>query len=956
MNLKLFLIPFCLLALSCASDRHAEIKLEGNDLVLTTSDGVTQCFKPVFIIFRTENNPMKKLRRGDFDYQKAEWQEQGILYNVPTWGQPDDFVPDPLLHVEDGYNPETDRSYGAGRTANLFMAAPSVIVSAVSAEMEDGKVVWTFEEHPDWSLKAEISTGNSHRGLPRVSMEFRPKRDGWYSVGYIGAPEFTLDKVEELWQAHIWSERRFPNQSFLSEAFRNSIPTTLVTSGGVTTGVIADPSYVPYEATPPTSANSQFGVMLRNSSGNAQPMLFAPVLGNKDSRMETGDSFRFDFWLYQKEATLMDSFEDIARDFCEFRDLRRNSTCNLNTTIENTLEYCLSPYAMFIDSLRGCNYSTDVPGAVKNISGLHALEFAILNDREDVFTRMARPMLEYGLSRERFLFSPYDNVKGQNTSSRINGPGVPVTDLLTSYIYSQGRSGWFLEAGRKLYEDKVARSLNLDYMSYEDRWLNSLELYHVTGEKEYLDQAIKDCDTYLETRVNVRQTDFYDKFSLGMFFWTSYTNQWMELLWMYELTGKKRYLDAAHDGARHYAQYCWFTPVIPEGTVRVNPGGVVPKYRNKPDKFKYMHLPETDVEAWKVSEVGLTPESSGTSAGGHRAIFMAHHAPFMMRIAALTGDDFLHDIARHAVVGRYEGFPGYHINAGRTNAFEMKDFAMRPQNELNGHTSIHYNHPQSHLAMLYDYLFSDFYYVSDRKIDFPMEYSEGYAYCRSFIYGAEPGTFYGEDGVWPYMPSGLVASSSIQTNWIAGYGNGKLYLALSNQSEDDVVTELEFNPVSSFVDPAKDYEAKVFRQNKSAGKAVVQNGRITLPVKAKGITALIIDGVDVNADFQRRLRSQSPAWKVNHTSVGFWEDKAVYFDFGEGLRSVYVWNESETDDYVRTILHYEVNGKAGSMVKEGYPYEYTVLLEDDDTVFEYWFEAVKPDGTIESSDRGRLEK
>lgn len=956
MNPKLFFIAaLCFLVLSCTSERYAEVELKGTDVVLTTPDGAVQCFKPSFIIFYADKDPVKKLRRGNFGYKKAEGEEHGLLYNVPTWGKPDDFLPDPALHVEDGYNPETDRSYGAGRTANMFMAAPSVTVSAVSASMEGDRIVWKFEEHPDWVLKAEVSVGKEHGALPRVSMEFHPKKDGWYSVGYIGAPDCTFEQVEELWQAHIWSERRFPNQSFLSEAFRNSIPTTLVTCKGITTGVIADPSYVPFESTPPTSANSQFGVMLRNSEGNAQPMLFAPVLGNKDSRMKAGDSFRFDFWLYQKKASLMESFEDIARDFCEFRDLRRNSTCNLNTTIENTLEYCLSPYAMFIDSLRGCNYSTDVPGAVKNISGLHALEFSILTDREDIFTRMARPMLEYGLSRERFLFSPYDNVKGQNTSSRINGPGVPVTDLLTSYVYSQGRSEWFLEAGRQLYEDKAVRKLNLDYRSYEDRWLNSLELYHVTGQKEYLEQAIKDCDRYLDTRVKVRQTDFYDKFSLGIFFWTSYTNQWMELLWMYELTGKKRYLEAAHDGARHYAQYCWFTPVIPEGTVRVNPGGVVPKYRNKPD-LKYMHLPEADVEAWKVSEVGLTPESSGTSAGGHRAIFMAHHAPFMNRLAALTGDDFLRDIARHAVVGRYEGFPGYHINAGRTNAFEMKDFAFRTQNELNGHTSIHYNHPQSHLAMLYDYLFSDFYYVSERKIDFPMEYSEGYAYCRSFIYGAEPGTFYGEDGVWPYMPEGMVKSSSIQANWIAGYGNGKLYLALSNQSEDDIRTEIVLDPTSSYVDPSREYEARLFIQNKAAGKAVVENGKITLPVKGKGITAIIIEGVDVDADFQRRLRSESQPWKVNHTSVGFREDKAVCFDFGEGLRSVYVWNESETDDFIQTTLHYEVNGKAGSIVKNGYPYEYTVLLADDDTVFEYWFEAVRPDGTVETSERGRLEK
>lgn len=954
MRINLLLISL-VVALSCGANDKAVVTLDGTDIILDSKDGARQRFKADFMVMKTDRNPNKKMRRGDFGYKMEEWQSQGLLYNVPTWGRPDNFVLDKNLHVEDGYNPETDRAYGEGRTANFFQAAPYEIISASSAKYENGRIKWEFEEHPDWKIEAEVNIGDVHGGLPCVSMKFTPKKGGWYSVGYVGAPECDEKDVEELWQAHIWSERRFPNQSFLSESFRTTIPTALVTSNGVTTGVVADPSYIPYASTPPVSADSRFGVLLRNNSGKAQPMVFAPVLGNKDSHMKAGEAFSFDFWLYQKKSTLMEGFKDIACDFCEFRDLRRNSTCNLNTTIENMLDYCLSPYAMFIDSLRGCNYSTDVPGAVKNISGLHSMEFAILADREDIFKRMARPMLEYGLSRERFLFSPYDNVKGQNTSSRINGPGVPVTDLLTSYVYSGGRSDWFLESGRQLYDAKVARSLNLDYMSYEDRWLNSLELYHVTGEERYLEQAIADCDRYLDERVKVRQTDFYDKFSLGMFFWTSFTNQWMELLWMYELTGKKRYLDAAYDGALHYAQYCWFTPVIPDGTVTVNPGGVVPKYRNNPEKFIYMNMPEEDVEAWKVSEIGLTPESSGTSAG-HRAIFMAHHAPFMMRIAALTGDDFLRNIARHAVVGRYESFPGYHINAGRTNAFERKDFALRSQAELNGHTSIHYNHPQSHLAMLYDYLFSDFYHVSDGAIDFPMEYSEGYAYCRSFIYGAAPGEFYGDRGVWPYMPEGMVRTSSIQANWIAGYGNGKLYVALANQSDEDIVTDVTFDQATSSVSADKSYDAVVYNQNRPAGKTKVENGKVTLSVKAKGVSAIVVDGVEVQTRFQKKLRSDAPKWRINHTSVGFFEDKAVVFDFGEGLKSVYVWNESENEDYVRTTLHYSIDGKEASVTKTGYPYEYTVSLDDDDSVFEYWFEALTPDGRSVSSEKGRLER
>lgn len=940
------------IGITAQAESAYRVKTAGVDVVLETPDGVRQTFRPQFLVLHSVSNPHKNMRRGNFDYKLQPWQTQGLLYNVPTWGKIEEYVADPSLHIEDGYNPETDRAYGEGRTANYFLAAPSTLLTAERAKKTGNRIEWKFPENDLFTFYAWLDTSGD---LPRIHFRIIPKVAGWFSAGYIGAPSRALESVEELWQPHIWNEKRFPNQPFLSEAFRCPIPATIVTSDGVSTAIIADPKYIPYEAELPTSANSKFGVLLRNSKGEAQPMVFAPVLGNKDSRLQPGQSFDFEVLLYQKKATLMAGFEDIAKNVCGFRDFRRNSTCNLNTTIQNTTEYCLSPYAMFVDSLRGCNYSTDVPGAVKNISGLHPLEFSILCDDEHIFHRMARPMLEYGLSRERFLFSTNDKIHGQGTSSRLNGPGVPVTDLLTTYIYCSGRSDYFLADGQRLYDAKVARSLNLDFMSYEDRWLNSLELYHVTGEKKYLDKAIQDADAYLESRVLKRQEDFNDKYSLGLFFWTSFTNQWMELLLMYEFTGEQRYLDAAHDGALHYAQYCWFLPIVPDGTVRVNPGGEVPRYRNDESKFIYMKMPEQDVEAWKLSEIGLTPESSGT-AQGHRAIFMAHHAPFMMRIAALTGDRFLHDIARNAVVGRYEAFPGYHINAGRTNAFERKDFAFRSQAELNGHTSIHYNHPQSQLAMLWDYLFSDVYYASRGKIDFPPEYSEGYAYCRSFIYGAHPGTFYGQEGVHAYLPAGLLTCSDIQANYLAGYGNGKLYVALVNQSDKAISTTVCFDPVKSFVNPSVRYTASLWKDNEPAGTVVVENGSVTLPVSPEGITAIAIDGVEVKTSFQWKLLADNGKWSKNYTSAGFCNDRAVLFDFGPSLRSVYVWNESDNSRYVSTRLHYAIDGVWAHEDKTGYPYEYTITIPDEATCFEYFFEAVKPDGTVHKSEKGIIHK
>jgi hypothetical protein len=206
------------------------------------------------------------------------------------------------------------------------------------------------------------------------------------------------------------------------------------------------------------------------------------------------------------------------------------------------------------------------------------------------------------------------------------------------------------------------------------------------------------------------------------------------------------------------------------------------------------------------------------------------------------------------------------------------------------------------------------------------------------------------------MPKGMVNSSSIQVNWIAGYGNGKLYLAFTNQSDEDVVTNILLDQATSFVDPSKVYNAKLYVQNKPSGKMNVKNGSMELSVKAKGITAVVIDGVDVKTRFQHKLRSDLPKWRTNYTTVNFYDDRAVVFDFGTGLKSVYVWNESNDKNYVQTTLHYSVDGVKGKIVKRGYPYEYTVPLTDENSVFEYWFESLKEDGTIELSEKGRLHK
>jgi hypothetical protein len=60
-------------------------------------------------------------------------------------------------------------------------------------------------------------------------------------------------------------------------------------------------------------------------------------------------------------------------------------------------------------------------------------------------------------------------------------------------------------------------------------------------------------------------------------------------------------------------------PAVPDAKVTVNPGGKAPVYWYLASKgHKPMSAPQEDVPAWRLSGIGLTPESSGPSTG-HRA-------------------------------------------------------------------------------------------------------------------------------------------------------------------------------------------------------------------------------------------------------------------------------------------------------------------------------------------------
>ncbi|MDF1573237.1 MAG: hypothetical protein P1P82_16635 [Bacteroidales bacterium] len=889
-------------------------KSEFNDYAIIVSGQYE--FTPEFTVLYSETDPKLALRPTDVE---------GVRYNMTTWMVAPDKVAD-LEKVEvdesqagDGFDDRIAEGRADGRTHNVFRSGLVIEVEATGFTRSGDTVYFVYENNELFTLDAYAVLRDDG---PNLHFSLTPKIHGYYSVGYTGAPVFNIEEVAEIWQPMLWQEKRFPEKPYTTLAFRAPVPTTLVYDGSSTLGVLADPKEFSFNPLP-TLSNSRFGILIRNNNGDAQPQLYAPVMGGTGSRMKPGDRFEFSMFLLAENSDITHTYEKIARERFGFRDYRKNDIASLNETFDNIVDYAMSDYAWFVDSLKGCAYSTDVPGAVKNVSSLNPLELAIVTDDASIFEARAYPVMEYMLSRQKFLFSLDSTQKIQHPSRKLLGPIAPVSELGALYSIF-GRNNDFLTQLAK-DEYNASRIRNLDVEEQGKTWINAMHLYRATGDEEYLERAIKGADEYLQKRVGQRQTEFVDPWAAGMFFWTGFVNRWIELTELYEITKDERYLQAAHDGARHYTMFTWMSPAIPDSMILVNEGGKAPLYWYLKSKgHQQMHMPEELAPAWRLSEIGLTPESSITCSG-HRAIFMANYAPWMLRLGYYTGDNYLQEVAKAAIIGRYRNFPGYHINTARTTAYEKEDYPLHPHKELSVN-SFHYNHIMPMASMLLDYLVTDVFVRSDGAISFPSAYIEGYAYLQNKFYGHQPGSFYEDQEVMLWMPRDLLTIGNVELNYITARKDDVFYIAFTNQSQEDIETNFTIN--QELVHFSGDEQ--VFVRKGDKWKSIRESGgEINIVVTGNGLTVLRIKGVEVQHGFQEEILAETGAIPGDYKELDFGNARAMIFNMGEYSKRAYIYLRDDDTKFRNVTLHY--TGAAGEEItseKLHYPFEFTVDLSN----------------------------
>jgi len=908
-------------------------------LTITNPTGCKAIFQPRFVIIRATADPKVAMRQLDLPTAK---------YHAPSWittKKASKFgKSNTQVEGGDGFDASVQKGDTTNRTVDVFESGENIFIEAQSATVSGRKIEWHFADNAGFKFSASVELPEGS-GAPRLSYEFTPSAAAFYSIAYMGAPADDLANLVEMWQPLIWQEKRFPKESSTTSAGYCTLPAAFTTKGDCSAGVVVDPADFPFMPLP-SWGNSQFVVGIRNEKGQAQPMIFSPILGGQKSSMTAGTPYRFDIQFYLGKGNCTQAYEDVARSIYGFHDYRKNVDVSLNKTIENMIDYGLSSFSRFDYDLKGCMYETDVPGAVKNVSSLHPLEMALVTDNKAIYETRALPILEFLLSREKFLFVLDKNVKTQNPGRLMTGPCAESSEFAAAYAFGGEQSPLLLKYAQDLAGAK-AQSKKMD------AWVQQLALYHSLGDPELLKQARAGADAYIAKRITQLATDFDASEGGNFFFWTSYSPLWINLLDLYEVTKDQRYLDAAHKGSREFTQYVMMSPRIPEGDVTVNPGGKAPQYATLLKKtIGAMPVPEESVPAWRLSEIGLTAESSSTIIS-HRAIFMANFAPWMMRLSELSGDQFLHDVARSAIVGRYQNFPGYHMNTERTTVYEKADYPYHSHNELS-YNSFHYNHVWPLITLLTDYLVNDVFAKSKGQIDFPGRYSQGYGYLQSRIYGDKPGEFYGEKNLQLWLPRGLLTIENPQINYLSARRSNQLFVALANQSHDDVTTGVRLNPALLGFPAGQSLKVRVWRNNQPAEPLEMTDGAAAISVPANGLTALAIEGVTPKISFQNDVGQAGKTFsQTAPVEIKTGDARAMILTFA-GLNTAYVYLKETDDTLASATLHYRVGDEWKSVTDGKYPFEFSIPLDAAANDFEFTLETTAKNGSTAKSDSTTL--
>ena len=699
------------------------------------------------------------------------------------------------------------------------------------------------------------------------------------------------------------------------------------------------------------SDRQPYGMSLRSDSLDIVPCMYSPQPGIR-TVMAVGEQRGFAFGVAARADTLYGTYAHLCRAEYGLAAYRQNV---YDRSLTDAVHAMAALIAVEPDGDDAVDYIPSFSGwwnrakgfvdvenedAVRTAASGVVLAAHYLTGTADstLYDRRARPLIEYQLSRKGIGHSPVigSPVYNDKTQYRIGRIPTDAVNLTSLYQLTHGRNAGIQRLALQATKAGVVGQSRAPFS-------NALATYRATGDPAYLAEATLIARRYVQEQI---LTPYRGNGQPPGGFAYSFSKYWVDLLEMFEATGEAEFLEGAYREVQRFITQTAVRPV-PDQTVTVPVGHVIEQQYDWESRSSLPSYPTTDVPsetvpAWYVSPSGLTFEalssfklgvSTLTDPGGGY-VFNPCWAGALLRLAHHTGDTLLADVAHNMVIGRFTTYPGYYGRQFQV-AHMKPDFATSGPVGITGY---YFHHAPAQLGLAMDYLINESFYRSGGSIDFPHVFEADFAYFKFFAYGHAPGAFFGEAGVWPYFPEGLITLDNPLINWIGGVGNDSLYISLTNSAATEQRVVVDLATELTGAQRAAALPVEVIAADGSRSNRAARRGQISVTVPARGLVALVV----------RTLAVQRPVLPsddiVDHGTDSFHEvdtDPATEYGVARGLLLVRPGGQGY-DAYVQidteqaATLSYRIgDGPAKQAPAKEFPYEWTIGVDDAEDAFRY---------------------
>lgn len=735
-----------------------------------------------------------------------------------------------------------------------------------AARQEKGKIIFRGETAAA-SVTAVWTLDPAFPADIRVELSLEPKKEGYFSLA---SPSIaTLSENELKWVsvpgyfqaaslqkdfalAYTYGHGAPSRPVIYRERCASTLAPLVTSANDVTLSVIPDPGIArdPWANDKITQVDWFLGLSHMNRKAALSPTLYHPVLGEPFSARKKGENLKWGFRYHLAAGDWFETLKHAAYDIYRFEEglnLRRN-TQSLTDRIHRMHHYLTDPKTSLwnVEEYKGLqigaqSYLGGVVGsqkdAMKNSDYGAMWMLAYLTGDPELKEKVLPPAASFKLAQQDVsdpffkgaVEGQYYLAKRKKFVEEWGDVSEPIA--LTYYVMLDMGNILLFEPGNEVlrerlrlgaekllewqkpdgswavaYDHQTKEELFKDIDDVRPTFYGLLVAYRILKDPKYLGAARKGADWLL---ANAIETGAY----LGVCgdaryapdFATGQTSQ--AYLDFYEITGDRKYLDAAITAAKVYTGSIYTHPI--PGTREKNVNGV-----KRAD--------------WEIAQAGLSFEHGGIfgSATRHGPIQLASHAGLFIRMAQLTGEPVFKDFARSAAIGRH--------------AFvdDKTSVASYYWNAMNRGAGPYPHHAWWQIGWITDYLISEASLRSEGRISFP----------RGFVtpkvgphqsYGFEKGTVYG-NAASLIIREGLLQSNNPSIEYILAHDEAsrKVYAVLMNnyhQASDAGIT----------------IDLSVLIPGKAAGpKAVVRlednrkidaSGPFTLKIPAYGIHTLAIE-------------------------------------------------------------------------------------------------------------------